>query len=46
MSLCHHAAKESAMQFLRTEDTRFEGLTDYDFASHRLKVNDTEGGSV
>jgi len=34
------------MQFLRTEDARFEGLPDYDFASHHLEVNDTEGGSV
>jgi hypothetical protein len=28
------------------QDARFEGLPGYDFASHHLVVNDTEGGSV
>lgn len=34
------------MQFLRTDDARFEGLPDYDFAPHYLEVDDTEGGRL
>jgi len=34
------------MQFLRTEDARFEGLPDYDFAPHYTQVDDTEGGTL
>ena len=34
------------MQFLRTDDSQFEGLPDYSFAPHYLQVDDTEGGSL
>jgi haloalkane dehalogenase len=34
------------MQFLRTDDARFEGLADYDFAPHYVDVDDTEGGKL
>ena len=34
------------MQFLRTEDARFEGLPDYDFAPHFVEVDDTAGGML
>ncbi|NNE51909.1 MAG: haloalkane dehalogenase [Sulfitobacter sp.] len=34
------------MQFLRTDDSRFEGLADYPFAPNYLGVNDTEGGRL
>lgn len=34
------------MQFLRTDDARFEGLPDYDFAPNYLEVDDTEGGAL
>lgn len=34
------------MQFLRTDDARFEGLPDYSFAPNYVEVDDTEGGSL
>lgn len=34
------------MQFLRTEDQRFENLADFAFPPHYLEVDDTEGGSL
>lgn len=34
------------MQFLRTDDARFEGLPDYSFAPKYVEVDDTEGGSL
>ncbi|MFK7837030.1 MAG: haloalkane dehalogenase [Sulfitobacter sp.] len=34
------------MQFLRTDDARFEGLPDYDFAPHYVEVDDTAGGTL
>ena len=34
------------MQFLRTDDSQFEGLPDYSFAPHYLQVDDTEGGRL
>ena len=34
------------MEFLRTEDSRFENLPDYDFEPHYLLVDDTEGGQL
>jgi haloalkane dehalogenase len=34
------------MQFLRTDDARFDGLPDYDFTPHYLEVDDTEGGKL
>lgn len=34
------------MQFLRTDDARFEGLTDYPFAPNYVEVDDTEGSSL
>ena len=34
------------MQYLRTPDSRFEGLADYPFASNYLLVDDTEGGRL
>lgn len=34
------------MQFLRTDDARFENLPDYDFVPNYVDVEDTEGGSL
>jgi haloalkane dehalogenase len=34
------------MEYLRTADSRFDGLKDYDFAPHYLEVDDTEGGTL
>lgn len=34
------------MEFLRTEDSRFENLPDYDFEPHYLMVDDAEGGQL
>jgi haloalkane dehalogenase len=34
------------MEFLRTDDSCFVNLPDYNFAAHYLTVNDTEGGDL
>ncbi len=34
------------MQFLRTEDARFDGLPGYDFTPHYVEVDDTVGGTL
>ncbi len=34
------------MEFLRTDDQRFEQLPGYDFSPHYLNVDDTEGGQL
>ena len=34
------------MQFMRTDDARFDGLPDYPFAPNYLMVDDTEGGQL
>jgi haloalkane dehalogenase len=34
------------MEFLRTDDSCFVNLPDYNFATHYLTVNDTEGGDL
>ncbi|MEP5728085.1 MAG: haloalkane dehalogenase [Sulfitobacter sp.] len=34
------------MQFLRTDDTRFESLPDYTFKPQYVEVDDTEGGAL
>ena len=34
------------MDVLRTEDARFEGLRDFDFAPHYVEIDDTDGGHL
>ena len=34
------------MQFLRTDDSRFENLPDYSFTPNYLMVDDDEGGEL
>ncbi|MEL6464237.1 MAG: haloalkane dehalogenase [Pseudomonadota bacterium] len=34
------------MEFLRTDDARFDGLPDYDFAAHYVDIDDTTGGTL
>ncbi len=34
------------MQFLRTDETRFDNLPDYDFKPNYVEVDDTEGGRL
>ena len=34
------------MEVLRTPDSRFEGLTDFDFAPNYVNIDDTEGGRL
>jgi len=34
------------MEFLRTDDSRFQNLPDYTFEPHHLHINDTEGGKL
>jgi haloalkane dehalogenase len=44
--LLEHVHKENPMEFLRTPDTRFAGLSGFDFAPNYLMVDDTEGGEL
>lgn len=34
------------MDVLRTDDARFEGLPDFDFAPHYVEIDDTDGGHL
>lgn len=34
------------MDILRTDDARFDGLPDFDFAPHYVDIDDTDGGSL
>jgi len=34
------------MEYLRTPETSFENLPDYNFAPHFVEINDTQGGTL
>jgi haloalkane dehalogenase len=43
---CHSRYPTPLMKFVRTDDARFERLSDYDYAPNYLDVDDTEGGRL